>query len=227
MAMKSDRTMLLLANTFIDLTETHPLDKITISKIVESCGKNRKTFYYYFLDIDSLIVWLFRHDLGQMLADNIGEDKLVYQTPGEIEGPCALSTARFPYYVFIKSGVRTLDHSTFFALLARTFDSRRRYYSKVLRQEAPRPNDLRNYLFQLYLPAIRRDIEFMLGNRYLQPRNIELLAEFYTGAFVNDLVSRTVSGSCKNVETDFALFGNLIHNALSREIEEQRLHRQL
>lgn len=225
--MKSDRTMLLLANTFISLTETHPIDKITISKIVETCGKNRKTFYYYFFDVNSLIVWLFRHDLGLLLTESISEDKLVYENRIDPTTPCNSNTSRFPYYIFNKTGVRTLDHSKFFALLARVFDRRREYYSKIFRHMTVDPNDLRSYLYRLYLPAIHRDIEFILGNRYLQPRNIELLAEFYTGSFLNDLVFRTISGSCKSVEEDFSTFGNLIHNALSREIEEQRLHRRL
>ena len=220
--MRSDRTMMLLADTFVHLTETCPVNRITISKIVEACSRSRKTFYYYFIDIDSLIVWLFRHDLGLLLNSNIDASKLIYEPEGEE----STTTAKYPYYVFINTGVRTLDHSRFFALIARAFDSRRGYYKKVLRQN-PGPNDLRNYLYKLYKPALQRDIEFILGNRYLQPRNIELLAEFYTGAFVNDLFCRTINDSCRSVEADFAQFGNLVHSALIKEIEEQRLHRTL
>lgn len=215
--------MLLLADTFVGLTEVCSVSRITISQIVEACSRSRKTFYYYFIDIDSLIVWLFRHDLGMLLNSNVEASKLVYETENEGNS----TTSKYPYYVFINTGVRTLDHSRFFSLMARTLDSRRAYYKKVLKQISPGPNDLRNYLYKLYKPALKRDIEFILGNRYLQPRNIDLLAEFYTGAFVNDLICRTISDSCKSVEADIAQFGNLIHSALIKEIEEQRLHRKL
>ena len=46
------------------------------------------------------------------------------------------------------------------------------------------PYSLRNYLYNLYLPALRRDIHIILSNRYLPEENIQFLAEFYTCAFL-------------------------------------------
>lgn len=37
--------------------ETKPLNRITINEIVDSCGLNRKTFYYHFEDIYDLLKW--------------------------------------------------------------------------------------------------------------------------------------------------------------------------
>ena len=34
--------------SFLKLAENVPLEKITVKDIVEDCGVNRKTFYYYF-----------------------------------------------------------------------------------------------------------------------------------------------------------------------------------
>ncbi len=41
--------------SFLKLAENVPLEKITVKDIVEDCGVNRKTFYYYFKDIYNLI----------------------------------------------------------------------------------------------------------------------------------------------------------------------------
>ena len=40
--------------SFVRLVNKTPLDKITVKDIVEDCGVNRNTFYYYFQDIYAL-----------------------------------------------------------------------------------------------------------------------------------------------------------------------------
>ena len=37
--------------------------KITVSDIVDTCGVNRKTFYYHFSDIHALLQWMFREEI--------------------------------------------------------------------------------------------------------------------------------------------------------------------
>lgn len=39
-----------------------PLDKISISEIINDCGLNRKTFYYHFDDIYSLFTWTLKRE---------------------------------------------------------------------------------------------------------------------------------------------------------------------
>ena len=39
-----------------------PLSKITVSEIVQTCGINRKTFYYHFQDIYDLLKWLLNEE---------------------------------------------------------------------------------------------------------------------------------------------------------------------
>jgi AcrR family transcriptional regulator len=48
-------TKQLIINTFIQLLNERPLDKITVKDIVAICGINRNTFYYHFVDIPSLV----------------------------------------------------------------------------------------------------------------------------------------------------------------------------
>lgn len=44
-----------IKNSFIKLLNERPLSQIKVKDIVEDCGINRNTFYYYFHDIPSLI----------------------------------------------------------------------------------------------------------------------------------------------------------------------------
>ncbi|MEG0978846.1 MAG: TetR/AcrR family transcriptional regulator [Oscillospiraceae bacterium] len=48
-----------LIQSFIKLLNEEPLDKITVKDIVEDCGVNRNTFYYYFSDIYALLEEIF------------------------------------------------------------------------------------------------------------------------------------------------------------------------
>lgn len=43
-----------IIESFLHLLETRSIEKITVKDIVEDCGVNRKTFYYYFKDIYDL-----------------------------------------------------------------------------------------------------------------------------------------------------------------------------
>lgn len=44
-----------IIQTFREMLEKSPLDKITVTNIIERCGINRNTFYYYFRDIYDLL----------------------------------------------------------------------------------------------------------------------------------------------------------------------------
>ena len=44
-----------IRNSFLKLLNERPLSQIKVKDIVEDCGINRNTFYYYFHDIPSLI----------------------------------------------------------------------------------------------------------------------------------------------------------------------------
>ena len=46
---------------------TRTLDKITVKDIVEDCGVNRQTFYYYFPDIYDLLEWNFQDEAENLI----------------------------------------------------------------------------------------------------------------------------------------------------------------
>ncbi|MFR7745983.1 MAG: TetR/AcrR family transcriptional regulator C-terminal domain-containing protein [Eggerthellaceae bacterium] len=212
-------TKLLIAQALVDLCAEQPLKKVSISDIVEKTGKNRKTFYYHFEDKNALIIWKFRYDLGIELQHRFPENILVYEKEGEGKLP------ELPYYITQKSGVRSLDHSKFFATFAIILERERDFYAQAFAEQGP--SALRNYLYELYLPALRNDIYIILANRYLPEENIDFLSEFYTGAFLAYFIRKCEQPGNKRIITDAGPFANIIHSSLESEIKEAQLRRNL
>lgn len=48
-----------LASTLKELAKTKPIDKITVTELVEACDIKRQTFYYHFQDIYDLVSWIY------------------------------------------------------------------------------------------------------------------------------------------------------------------------
>ena len=65
----SRRTKNEIVKTFLELLKEHSLDKITVKDIVETCGINRNTFYYYYKDIYDLIDDVFALETKRVLED--------------------------------------------------------------------------------------------------------------------------------------------------------------
>lgn len=55
----ADRTKLALAESIKELMKTIPLDRITVTNIVNNCGTTRQTFYRNFKDKYDLVNWYF------------------------------------------------------------------------------------------------------------------------------------------------------------------------
>ena len=216
--MSSIETMSIMGETFVRLAAQTPIEKISVSDIVAASGKNRKTFYYHFEDKNHLIRWIFRNDLAKVLLERFDEERLVYENP-QAEG----AMPHLPYYVFKKSGVRSLDGSEFVHALADTLERRASYYAKVLRNVGP--DGLRDYLLRLYRPAFEDDVRFILSNRSLDAANVRFLAEFYTCALITYLSLKVSTPAAQNLLHDMGPFENIIHSSIENEIKEQQLRR--
>lgn len=55
--------------SFVKLLGQKPLDKITVKDVVEDCGVNRNTFYYYFQDIYALLDEVFQEETRAVLEE--------------------------------------------------------------------------------------------------------------------------------------------------------------
>ena len=64
--MSKDKKKLIL-DTFVELLSKKPFDKITVKDIVEACGINRNTFYYYYSDIYDLLEEIFSKELQKIV----------------------------------------------------------------------------------------------------------------------------------------------------------------
>ncbi|MCR5582893.1 MAG: TetR/AcrR family transcriptional regulator C-terminal domain-containing protein [Eggerthellaceae bacterium] len=219
--MGSIDTKLLIAQSFIGLVEQEGLQKVSVSNIVERSQRNRKTFYYHFSDRSKLIQWIFRYGMAEELKKRVREDELVY--PKNDTG----DLARLPYYTFTKEGVRSINADAFFEALDACFRSKKKYYADVLSETGI--DSLSEYLFQLYVPALRNDIEFILSNRFLNEANQQFLAEFYTGAFITYYKRRICEklADGERVLADMGPFSNIIHSSIASEINAQQRERML
>ena len=66
----SNSTKQSMADSLIALLKDKPLNKITVSEIVDGCGVSRMTFYYHFKDVYDLLEWAFRNRVDQtIIAD--------------------------------------------------------------------------------------------------------------------------------------------------------------
>lgn len=58
----SHQTKLMLADSLKKAMKSKPVSKVTISEIIADCNVNRKTFYYHFEDIYSLLKWILEEE---------------------------------------------------------------------------------------------------------------------------------------------------------------------
>lgn len=222
--MKALETKTMIADALSQLCQERPLRKISVSDIIERTGKNRKTFYYHFEDKDALIAWKFHHDLAQLL------ETLPLQRPGTTlvypeEGQVPENLLPFPYYTDPPDDGEALDQSAFFQTFDQVIEADPAFYGQALLEKGP--GSLRTHLYELYLPAITRDIHRLLANRYLAQENIAYLADFFTTAFIYRHVSRFDRRGRLGKDADAGPFGNLVHTSLKTLLDDSQLRRNL
>ena len=58
----AQRTKKRIQETFLTMLEQESLDKITVKDLVDRCGMNRNTFYYYYQDLYALLEELLQEE---------------------------------------------------------------------------------------------------------------------------------------------------------------------
>ena len=78
MAQTTKRTIQI---TFLQLLEKQSMDKVTVRDIVEECGINRNTFYYYYKDIYDLLEDVFKEELKRLesIENNVTDWKITLE----------------------------------------------------------------------------------------------------------------------------------------------------
>lgn len=67
-------TKQLLADSFIDLSRSKSIDKITVSDIVKNCGAGRQTFYNYFPSKYDLVYWICDESCSKIMNEWVGKE---------------------------------------------------------------------------------------------------------------------------------------------------------
>jgi AcrR family transcriptional regulator len=61
-----------IAAMFLEMAKKKPVDKITVTDLVEACDISRQTFYYHFQDLLEVIEWLAQQALEKGLEASLG-----------------------------------------------------------------------------------------------------------------------------------------------------------
>lgn len=93
--------------SFVNLLSQNSLDKITVKDIVEDCGINRNTFYYYFRDIYDLLDELFRSETEQAIGN--GQIFTSWQEGFQQAMHFALENKKAVYHVYNSVGREPLE----------------------------------------------------------------------------------------------------------------------
>ena len=65
-----------IRDSFVKLLNEKPLSQITVKDIVDECGVNRNTFYYYFEDIPQLLESVVNEDADRIIREHPTVDSL-------------------------------------------------------------------------------------------------------------------------------------------------------
>ncbi|MBR1752414.1 MAG: TetR/AcrR family transcriptional regulator C-terminal domain-containing protein [Ruminococcus sp.] len=66
--MKRKTTKDILAESFLELSESNRIDKIRISDITDNCGMSAPTFYNHFKDKYDIMVWIYVRDVKPIIS---------------------------------------------------------------------------------------------------------------------------------------------------------------
>ena len=76
--MQRQTTRELLAAALMELAQTRPINKITVTSIAENCGLTPPTFYHHFKDKYDLIAWIYAAN-AQKYIDKIGHNNYAWR----------------------------------------------------------------------------------------------------------------------------------------------------
>ena len=73
----ANKTKELIVDCFLSLVDEKPVDKISVTDLVEQCNISRQTFYYHFESIDEMLRWAFHEETNKICAKDLGSQKWV------------------------------------------------------------------------------------------------------------------------------------------------------
>jgi AcrR family transcriptional regulator len=180
-----DHTNRHIADAFLSLTRRRPYQEITVTDIIEAAGCSRRTYYYHFKDKQDLVIWIFRSEFSEELKRVFPPISWVCDTE--------LPDEKYRNYVFyadMRTKNQKLDLSVLWRSMSGCLSKREWYYAQVLR--SGEPNNLRDYLFRIYIRQLKKDIEYYLENNednLLSPDVINFFSEYFCNACLGWIIN--------------------------------------
>ncbi len=195
-----------IVDEYLRILEADDQHEISVSLLAHCMNMNRKTFYYYFKDIESMHVWIFRRDLARILESNYTKPNLVFEDDKDsVFSP-------FPYYARLHVGEGLMNQASFFMDLATCLSSRKALYAKMLADN--RRGGFVDYIHRLYQKAIAEDARYILSDRNVSETAIEFISDWITGAFLARIVTMVLRRANPLTMDKIAPFSNIQHEIL-------------
>ncbi len=96
-----------IVDTYIKLLNEKPFSKITIKDIVDKCGVNRNTFYYYFADIYDITNYILIREAEKIISDT--RDYQSWQDAVTTAVKFALDNKKAIYHIYNSIGREQLE----------------------------------------------------------------------------------------------------------------------
>lgn len=171
--MKNNQTVTAFAQGYLKLSQHIPLSKISVSMVTQECGMSRKSFYYYFNDRESLVVWIFRNDLSEILMDaDTKKHMLLRDNTGMAYYPNLELDSPLTHYRFLDSLLLALEKHLDF-------------YEKALQET--QPGNLNAYIHNLYRPLFTTILYRIHAIKCPTYEFCQLMVDLYLGAITTFL----------------------------------------
>ena len=138
-----------LAEALKKAMKTKAFSKITVTEIIQSCGVNRKTFYYHFADIYELLKWLFEEEAVEVVKHfdllNEYEDAIRFIMSYVDENDYIISCA---YDSIGREEMKRFFYADFTGVVASVIDAAEEGFEKKIEP------DFKEYVAKFYTEAI-------------------------------------------------------------------------
>lgn len=205
-----------IAACFIELVKASPNHgkRISVTALTSSLNIDRKTFYNHFSDTTELVIWIYRDAVRTMLAGSAfsGSEK-IYPRPDSND-----PFPDMPFYVRIKGEGTSLNQRLFYRGIGEILQANREFYERIFSDSCYL--NFFNYIVELYLPALRDDIIYILGNdREMPDVAINFLAEYHVMSIFGRLKWHYAETKRFMMQEELEPFWNYAHETVSRTVD--------
>lgn len=198
---KPEITKKLFADALKELATKSHIEGIRTRDIIRASGLSAKTFYHHFKDKYELIAWIFHTEIEEVIVNFAKNDTGISNNIKKIP------LYNKPFYITAFNQDQICGFSgNYWKLLAKYFYDNRKFYTNVLNSTSQ--NNLRDYLYELFSQQFRAEIIQILGDREMEPLDIDFLTQYFTNACVGYLFRWVLNGmreSPGSLHNDYSL----------------------